>query len=372
MRRVGVGDLKISSRAKALVNEVLDSNRLTYGPVSKEFEREVAREHSCAHAIFCCSGTAALHMSLSALKEKHGWADGDEVLVPGVTFISTANAVVHCGLKPVIIDVHPDTLNIDCESLSRPKGLKLRAVIPVHMHGAPADMTVVLKFANNCGLKVVEDSCEAWFTRWRSQPVCSFGDVGCLSTFVAHTITGGIGGFSLTNDDELASIMRSYMVHGQDFDQALDPFGGREFIRLGHNFRCTEMEAAIGLAQFEVKDKLLERRALIVNALTSRLEFVEELELPHYARRHGVVYMVYPMICKSGDRDELRKHLQSRGIGSRKIWTLPGSLDYRGEVPLPVTERVAKCGFMVGCHPYLSMSDVDRIVHAIKEFYHHA
>ena len=130
--QIGVGGLILSKREKELVNQVLDSNRLTYGPMTKRFETEFAKYHSVKHSLFMNSGTSALHVALAALKNRHGWSDGDEVIVPAVTFVATANIVLHNNMTPIFVDVEMDTYNIDPTQIEKNITSKTRAIIPVH------------------------------------------------------------------------------------------------------------------------------------------------------------------------------------------------------------------------------------------------
>ncbi len=370
MRNIGVGDIQISDLAKKYVADVLDSNRLSYGPYIKKFEAAAAEAHECDHGVFVSSGTTALHMALAAMKEVYDWEDGDEVIVPALTFISTASIVMHCGMTPVLVDVCPLTYNIDLARARAAITPKTRAIIPVHMHGVPADMAGVMWLARQADIRVLEDACEAWFSKTGGHPVCSFGDVGCLSTYVAHTISAGTGGLALTNNSELESVMRSYKAHGLDFNEMLDEHGSRKFLRLGHNFRCSEMEAAIGLAQFEQREEFITARRRNVEGLAEGLSSLSPgLLLSPSAFDDDVVYMTFPITCAPGVREPLREHLRTAGIGTRKIWTLPESIVGSPTEGIPVTMDVAENGFFMGCHQYLTDADIDYMVETVKEFF---
>ena len=215
-RQIGIGDCDISDRAKALVREVLDSNRLSAGPMMARFESEVAALHGCAYGLMSNSGTSALHIALAALKERNGWEDGDEVLVPAVTFVATANIVLFNGLTPVFCDVEPDYFCLDPAGIEARITQRTRAIIPVHVAGSPCDMDPILEIAAQHELRIVEDSAEAMAVHYKGRPVGSFGDVGCFSTYVAHVISTGVGGLCTTNDLELLAVMKSLMNHGRD------------------------------------------------------------------------------------------------------------------------------------------------------------
>ena len=272
-RQIGVGGFAFRYSEKKYLMEVIESNRLSYGPYTQKFETLFAEEHDCKYGIFCNSGTSALHISLAALKEKYNWKDGDEVIVPSVTFIATSNVVIHNNLRPIFVDVSKETYNINSYLIEEKITKKTRAIVPVHLFGLPAEMQPILDIANRYDLKIVEDSCETMFANYRGKRVGSFGDIGCFSTYIAHFLVTGVGGICTTNDPELAVMLRSLMNHGRDSIYIAmddDKKAGYElfkiverrfkFVRLGYSFRATELEAAIGLGQLESKDEIIRKR----------------------------------------------------------------------------------------------------------------
>ena len=210
-RSIGVGGLKIGSLEKEYVNQVLESNQLSYGLFSEQFEEKFAEMHGCQYAVFCNSGTSALHIAVATLKEKYGWRDGDEILVPSVTFIATSNVVLHNGMKPVFVDVDPQLYNLDPEKLHRHLTSRTRAIIPVHLFGLPASMGPIMDFARAHNLHLIEDSCETMFAHYQNRSVGSFGEISCFSTYIAHLLVTGVGGLATTNDPEVAKTLRSMM-----------------------------------------------------------------------------------------------------------------------------------------------------------------
>jgi dTDP-4-amino-4,6-dideoxygalactose transaminase len=163
--------------------------------MSDRFEREIAGLHSRRFGLVTNSGTSALQIALTALKERYGWQDGDEVLVPALTFVATSNVVLYNGLKPVFVDVEPDRFCIEPGEIERHITPRTRAIMPVHIAGLPCEMDPVLEIAARRGLRMVEDSAESMFVKYRGRPVGSMSDIGCFSTYVAHIITTGVGGF---------------------------------------------------------------------------------------------------------------------------------------------------------------------------------
>src|SRR5579859_348355 len=161
MRRIGLGTLNISEQGKQYIMDCLDSNRLSRGKYTDQFEQKFANLHQCKHGVFMNSGTSALQVALAALKEVYGYKDGDEVLVPATTFIATSNIVLQNNLKPVFVDVNPRTFNMEFWKIEKKITPRTRAIIPVHLFGLPADMEEIMDIAKKRGLQVIEDSCEA-------------------------------------------------------------------------------------------------------------------------------------------------------------------------------------------------------------------
>ena len=215
-KQIGVGELRINKRAKFLVNEVLKSNRLSYGPFHQKLEKMFAREHGVRFALFTNSGTSALQIALHALKSTYGWDDGDEVIIPAVTFVATANIVISCRMKPIFVDVSVENFNINASLIEKAITPKTRCIIPVHLLGLPADMDPIMQIAKRHGVKVIEDSCETMFASYKGKKVGSIGDIGCFSTYTAHFLVTGVGGFTTTNSYDLYVKMRSLMNHGRD------------------------------------------------------------------------------------------------------------------------------------------------------------
>lgn len=386
---IPVGDLRLGALEKRYLNEVLDSNRLSHGPFSEKFEMRFAQEHDCKFAVFCNSGTSALHIALAALKERHGWNDGDEVLVPSVTFIATSNIVLHNNMKPVFVDVHPRTYNMDPDKIEEKITERTRAIIPVHLMGLPADMAPIIEIAQRHGLRIIEDSCETMFARYRGRKVGSLSDIACFSTYIAHYIVTGIGGLATTNDPELAVMLKSLMNHGRDSiylhiddDKECSPdklfqIAARRFnfVHLGHSFRCTEMEAAIGLAQLEEKDANIARRKAVAQRYIERLApLAPYLQLPYTPPEHDHVFMLFPIVVREGDKRELINFLEGNGIETRDLLPLLCQPIYRKlfgdlEPQYPVAQWLNRGGFYIGSHQHIDDDAVDYVVSKFFEYF---
>jgi len=344
--------------------------------VTSEFERRFAELHDRRHAAMCNSGTGALQLALQALKLRYGWPDGAEVIVPAMTFVATVNTVLYNGLRPVLVDIDPITLNMDPTSCAAAVSNRTVAVIPVHLFGQPADMTSLMEIARDRGLRVVEDSCETH----AGKPVGSFGDFGCFSTYMAHLVTTGVGGLALADDADDIMRFRSLMNHGRnprylriDDDQGLSDddllsvvSSRYEFVWLGQSYRATEMEAALGIGQLERLPTALARRREVAAQLTAALAHAD-LQLPSIAPGNEHAFMMFPIICGSpGLRDRLVLALERAGVETRFLLPILGQPCYEGvlEYPsgtFPVAEHALANGFYIGCHPSMTEDDVEYI-----------
>lgn len=389
-RQVTVGDFVAGPKEREYVTAVLDSGRLSYGPFSKRFEQGWAAAHDSKFAVFCNSGTSALHIAVAALKAKYGWADGDEVLVPATTFVATANVVIHNNLTPVFVDVDPDTFNLNPDLIPQKVTARTRAVIPVHLCGQPADMPAIKHMADEFHqLKIIEDSCETTFAKCHGKKVGSWGEVGCFSTYMAHYVVTGVGGLCTTSDPDLAAALRSLMNHGRDgiyvsIDDDNGLTGDRlkevisrrfKFTSIGHSFRCTEMEAALGCAQLEKRRENVAARKAAAGFYSTKLYPLEDvLQLPAELNGCEHVYMMYPIVCKRpGDKVRLTQYLEERGIETRDLLPLVNQPVYTRYGDLraenPVSAWLVDNAFYIGCHQYLVREDLQHVVDTIHAFF---
>lgn len=388
-RQLGVGGGSIGAREKEYVLDALERGRLSYGDYSRQFEAEFARLHDRRYAIFCNSGTSALQVALHALKKRHGWRDGDEVIVPAQTFVATVNVVIQNGLTPVFVDVDPVHFHIDPELIEDAIGPRTQAIIPVHLIGQPADMDPILDVAGRHHLEIVEDSCEAVFVKYKGHPVGTFGSIACFSTYMAHVITTGVGGMALTDDPALAVDLKSLINHGRDGiytsmddDQTEDAgrlrqvVGGRfRFLDVGYSYRATELEAAIGVAQLERWEQILRAHQTNAQTLLEGLQPVaDRLQLPSVRPGCEHAFMMFPLVLldERQSRETLVLELEKRMVETRHLLPLLNQPVYRRlfgdlEREYPVAARLNRCGFYVGCHPELSGDDLGYMVESIIE-----
>ena len=393
MNKIGVGYALITDLEKKYVNMALDSGRLSPGPFVQKFEKKFAEMHKQKYGIACNSGTSSLHVALEALKEKYSWDQNSEVLVPAITFIATSNAVMHAGMKPVFVDVDSRTYNIDTKLIEEKITENTVAIMPVHTFGQPCEMDSIVKIATKYGLKIVEDCAEAHFAVYKGRPVASFSNIAGSSTYVAHTITTGIGGVITTDDTNLAEIARSLIAHGractcenciaynskQVCKLRMQTEMDRRFmmIRLGYSYRIGELEGALGVAQLENKDFIINTRKANAKILTDGLKDVEQyLQLPYYPEYVEHSFMMYPLVIKDDKaftRNEIVKYLEQNNIETRPMLPLLNQPIYKEifgdiEKDYPVAQWINNNGFYVGCHHGLSTEELNMIIKTIHAF----
>jgi len=383
-----IGTIEITDAEKRNVNEALDASRLTYGKFHRQFESEFATAHACGYGVFCNSGTSALLLVLSALRDRRGWNARSEVIVPSVTFVATINVVLQAGLKPVFVDVDPLTYNIDPKRIRAAISEATVAIMPVHLFGLAADMTGIMAIAEEYGLDVVEDACESAGAEYQGRRVGSFGVASCFSTYAAHIVVTGVGGMVCTGEQWLADECRSRMAHGRDVaylsiddDDKLTDADFRDvvnrrfsFVRDGFSFRLTELEAAIGCAQMERLDSILARRAAVAEKLAAALKpFPVRLPWVPTDRKHA--WMMFPIVCHGGvDRDALVMALETERIETRLLmpvvsqpWIIERCGDYRGK--FPVADDLGCNGFYIGCHQQVTDGQVEHVAETFRKHF---
>jgi perosamine synthetase len=360
---IQMADWKVTRKQKKLVKQVLKSGRLTYGSKTRELEERFAEIHGVKYALFTSSGTAALKIALHALKDKYGWKDGDEVLIPAVTFVATMNVVLMNNLTPVLVDVDITTGNINPNLIPGSVTKRTRAIIPVHLLGQPADMDSIMKIAKKYKLKVIEDSCETMFVNKVR------GDIACFSTYLAHLLVTGIGGFITTNDKKLATVMRSMMFHGRDesylnIDDKSDLHKKFYFARFGYSDRMTELEAALGLGDLDTWKKMIKKRQNNARYLDKKLNSVPTVK--DFATH---AFMFFPLVVH--DRDALAEYLEKWGVDVRlmmPLTTQPVVKPYLKK-PYPGADFLNKNGLLIPCHQYLTKRDLDKMIYLIRSYY---
>ena len=304
---------------------------LTAGPKVREFEEIFAKRHGVKYAMAVTSATTALHLALVALDIK----EGDEVIVPAFTWISTANVVLYCGAKVVFVDVDRNTFNIDVNDLKQKITSKTKAIIPVHLFGLCADMDAVKKVAGN--IPLVEDGACAAGAGYKGQPAGSLGTLGCFSFHPRKSVTTGEGGMITTNDDRLAEIISTLRNHGASISEEQRHHGAKPYIlpdfnMLGFNYRMTDLQAAVGIVQLKKLDLFIDERAQWAKYYDEQLKDIDWIRTPTVATeyKHGwQSYVVYIDETKSPiSRNEMMEKLQQMGVSTRPGTHAPHMLGY--------------------------------------------
>lgn len=386
-RYIGVGTWKATPEIRQQINEVLDSGRISYGPKSREFEQRIATMHGDRYGVLSNSGTSSLHVALQTLKEIHGWEDGDEVFVPASTFVATVNVVLHNGLKPVLIDVEPGTYAISTRCISYELDGRYhwpKCIIPVNPFGQPADLQYMSYLRRR--IKVIDDSCECVLARHRQKPISDYADITCFSFYVAHLITTGVGGMATTKDEHYAVKMRSLVNHGRDNiyicmddshpDRLKEVIGRRfSFPSIGHSYRITELESAIGLAQLDTIADVIAHRQKYAVALRQELSLVADGRLSFLADRPDTEnsWMMFPIVVESEKltKMDICNFLEERGIETRDALPVIFQPCYKGmwdPYDYPVAKKLWERGFYIGCHQDLTDDDLEYTISTFKEF----
>ena len=332
------------------------------GKFVTRFEEVFADYCGTRHAIAVSNGTTALHLALLSL----GVGPGDEVIVPSLTFIATANAVVHAGARPVFVDSELETWNLDPALIERAIGPRTRAIIPVHLYGHPADMDPIREIAQRYGLYVVEDAAEAHGARYKGGRVGGIGDLGIFSFFGNKIITTGEGGMVVTDRDDLAGKIRLLRDHGMSRERRY------WHTELGYNYRMTNIQAALGVAQMERIDTILEAKQRLAQRYAAGLRDVSGLILPPAAAWAEPVCWLYSILVDSSafgmDRDALMGELKAHGIETRPFF-VPAHQQpiYDTQQSLPNAEHLGAVGLSLPSSSNLRPQDADHVIQAIRE-----
>ncbi|MBI4039378.1 DegT/DnrJ/EryC1/StrS family aminotransferase [Candidatus Daviesbacteria bacterium] len=364
MKYIPVAEPFLGKEEEKLVLEGLRSGWISsIGKYIPQFEEEFARYCGVRYGVTCSNGTTALHLALVACDV----GPGDEVIVPSMTFVATANAVVYTGAKPVLIDSEPDTWNIDPEKIKEKITRRTRAIIPVHLYGHPADMGPILSIARKYGLTVIEDAAEAHGAMYKQKMVGSLSDMACFSFFGNKIITTGEGGMLITNNKALAEKAKMLRDHGVSKKRRY------YHPHLGYNYRMTNLQAALGLAQLAKIDKIIAAKRQLAQKYQQFLSPVaHKLVLHPEAKWAKNVFWMYSVLVKPRKnitRDRLAKYLKRAGIDSRPFFFPIHKLArYKVDERLPVADFLASAGLNLPSSVNLTEEQIKYISHKIIQF----
>ena len=352
----------VGEEEKKAVIETLDSGMLAAGPKVEEFEKLFAKYVGVKYAVATSSGTTALHLALLSLRI----GGGDEVIVPSFSFIATVNAILFCGAKPVFCDIDPRTYNIDTNKMEKLITNRTKAILPVHLYGQPADLKPILEIAEKHNLYVIGDAAQAHGAEYDKKKIGSCGEAECFSFYPTKNMTTGEGGIITTNSEEIAELAKSLRNHGRKKTQ-----WGYEHVRLGYNYRMTDIEAAIGIEQLKKLDKFNDIRRRNARFYDEELEKVEGIVTPHIMENAKHVYHQYTIRVREKKRKKLIKIFNKKGIGYGIYYPKPLHF-YRhlrkfAHNDLKNSEKAANEVISIPVHPGLREDHLVQIVDAIKE-----
>jgi perosamine synthetase len=354
----------LAGREKEYVADCMESGWLSsVGKYVELFEAEFAKFCGVRHAVSCCNGTAALHLSLAAL----GVGPGDEVIVPTLTFVATANAVTYCGARPVFVDSEPESWNLDPAQVASKITPRTKGIVAVHLYGNPVDMDALRALASRHGLFLLEDAAEAHGALHRGRPAGSLGDIAAFSFYGNKIIATGEGGMVTTDDDALAARVR--LLRGQ----GMDPVRRYWFPVVGYNYRMMNIPAAIGLAQLERAGWHTSRRREVAASYMRLLGDARGLDWQaerEWARHAYWMFTVVLRDVEEGERDRLMARLHEEGVETRPVFYPVHSLPpyreaSRGE-EFPVAESLARRGLSLPTWAGLSDDDLSYVCERLR------
>ncbi|MBX2845294.1 MAG: DegT/DnrJ/EryC1/StrS family aminotransferase [Saprospiraceae bacterium] len=357
--------LRLKTEIDAAISAVLESSRFIGGKEVTRFSERLCAYLNVQHSITCGNGTDALQIALMALDLR----PGDEVIVPAFTYIAPVEVIALLGLKPVLVDVKPDTFNIDPDVLVAAINSKTKAIIPVHLFGQSADMASIMNIAKKHGLKVVEDNAQSIGTRFEGKHTGTLGDIGCISFFPSKNLGAyGDGGALTTNDSGLAARLKSICSHGQY---------SRKYYHdeIGVNSRLDALQAAILNVKLGHLDDFVAARRSVAAAYDKALNDVADITIPFRTASSTHVFHQYTLKIKAGKRDALKAYLSEQGIPSMIYYPMPiyTQRAYTNEFPatihLPVTEQLCQEVLSLPMHTEMTEDQIEYIIHHVKQFF---
>lgn len=396
--RIPFGIISIPDSSKRLIRDILDSGRVTSGVHVRRLEEAFARLLGTRYAVAVSSGTDADALAIAVLYD-FGAHRNDEIIVPALSFVATGNAILQAGFKPVFVDVKLETLNIDVSKIKLAITKKTRAIMPVHLMGKPAEMDEIMKIAKRYDLFVIEDAAEAYGTEYNGIPPGRFGDMGCFSLYAAHVITCVEGGMVVTDNPQYAEILRSLRSHGRackcvkcilntesTYCRKRFKYNERRdmrfvFERIGYSSKMNELEAAIGLGQIEMYQKVLKRRRgnllYLIDKFKQFSPYLTTLDEKPYEKIGPHAFAI--IINKNAviKRNRLVDYLEKNGIETRTLFSsMPTQcagfkfLGYKfGD--FPNAEYIGENGFHIGIHQGMGKAHLNYFIKTVDAFLSH-
>lgn len=360
MNAIQVSSPILSGNELLYVKDCIKTNWIASGKYLSLFEKKFAKFCQTSYSASCSNGTAALHLALLSL----GVGKNDEVIVPDLTYVSTANAVCYTGAKPVFVDVDRDTWTIDPEKIEEKITKKTKAIIPVHLFGHPADMDAINKIAKKYNIFVIEDACQAHGSTYKNKKTGSLSDIGCFSFSGAKVITSGEGGMVVSNNKKLIEktidIKTNYTSKIRNFYHS----------EIGHNYRFTNIQAAIGLAQLEDVEQNLKKKIKNAKLYNELLGNIDIIQLPAEKKWAKNTYWLYSIVLKKINlRDKLIHYLDKKNIETRPFfYSLHNLPMYLAKEKFPVSEYLSENGISLPSGAGLTQKEIEYIASEIRKF----
>jgi dTDP-4-amino-4,6-dideoxygalactose transaminase len=402
-RRISVGNIKINKEGKNIILEILESNRISEDKKVFEFEKEWAKFIRTKYCILVNSGTSALIAGLTALLYCDRFPrikKGTKVITTPTTYIATSNAIKLVGMEPVYVDVDPIKFSILPEQIEKlleesDNPDEYSIILPVHLMGYPCDMDRINAIAKKYNLIVFEDASEAHGSKYKNKIVGNLSTLASYSFYIAHNIQAGEMGAVVTNDSEIARLIRKIKANGRVCDCPIctrrfgyckhgdknpesdnDPRFLHDLI--GYNFKTMEFPAALGLVQLKEINEIIKRRQKNVKMLNEGLKrFYNILQLPIYS--DDISYLTYPIILKYNsniNRKRLRQKLEENGVENRAFFpcipTQQPSYNHLKNIynnKLPNAEYLGENAFYIGCHQYLTDKDINYVIEIFEKIF---
>ncbi len=368
MTQIPISKPYLTGDEGAAVAAVVASGWVSQGPRVREFEAAFAERVGAADAVATTSCTTALALALYVI----GVGPGDEVIVPSLSFIATANAVWQCGATPVFADIDPRTYNLDPVATERAITPRTKAIMPVHQVGLPADMDEFLELGRRHGVEIVEDAACAIGAGYRGRPIGSLGPLACFSLHPRKVITTGEGGIIAVQDAELGARLRLLRQHAMDVSDlarhSADDVVIERYPERAWNYRMTDMQAALGLCQLDVLEEILDRRRVLAERYTAALDRLDTLHAPYDPPDRERTWQSYCVRVDPDapvERTELMRRLLADGIATRRgVMAIHQEDSYSGQGPyaLPHTDAAAADVVMLPLYPGLTFAEQDFVI----------
>jgi dTDP-4-amino-4,6-dideoxygalactose transaminase len=372
--KIPLSDIDLNDEEIDAVSQVLKSKWLTMGPITKKFEDAFANYLGIKHAFAVSNGTAALHIANKVL----GIQSGDEVIMPSLTFVATANSTLYTGGKPVFAEVTSnDNFNISPDDIQKRINSKTKAITVVHYGGYPCEMDVIMEIATENDLKVIEDAAHAPGAGYKRKKCGTIGDVGCFSFFSNKNLVTGEGGMIVTNEDALADkirIIRSHAMTTLTWDRHKGQAKSYDIVDLGFNYRTNEMASALGLAQLKKLDKNNQRRKEFVEQYRTHLEGIMDITIPFKDHKQNSSYHIFPiLLSRKINRTMFQNKLKDNGIQTSIHYPPVHRFKYYQdkfgytEDTLPITEFVSEHEVTLPLHPLMNQEIIKFISDTIRD-----